>query len=228
MEETTKSSVVMPAKASEGDLAEINALALEPLTAEQVFTFKVNACDDQVDRDFEQFTPDTLRQLAKLYVGKTVIFDHEWSAEHQTARIYSASVKQEDGIHRLQMCCYMLQNEKTQPTIDAIRGGILREVSVGCSIAKRTCSICGGDYCRCGHQRGEKYGGALCSVLLEDAVDAYELSFVAVPAQRSAGVTKGASVQLLRTDAQLEAEQADREQHRKRAKARLQMYQKFI
>lgn len=228
MDVTTKSSAVMLAKASEDDLAKINSIALEPLTAEQVFVFKVNACDDQVDRDFEQFTPSTLRQLAKLFVGKTVIFDHEWSARKQTARIYAASVKQEDGIQRLQMRCYMMQNEQTQPTIDAIKGGILREVSVGCAVAKRTCSICGGEYRSCGHKRGEKYGGVMCSVLLEEAVDAYELSFVAVPAQSGAGVTKNAGVQLLKTDAQQEAAQKHRNHQTQRAKAKLQMYQKFI
>ena len=42
----------------------------------------------------------------------------------------------------------------------------------------------------CGHQPGKKYGGRLCYTLLEDPTDAYEWSFVAVPAQPAAGVTK--------------------------------------
>ena len=35
------------------------------------------------------------------------------------------------------------------------------------------------------------YDGALCCVILKELMDAYEFSFVAVPAQREAGVIKG-------------------------------------
>ena len=38
---------------------------------------------------------------------------------------------------------------------------------------------------------GRTYNGKLCWFLLEEPADAYEWSFVAVPAQREAGVTKG-------------------------------------
>ena len=37
---------------------------------------------------------------------------------------------------------------------------------------------------------GQRYGDKLCHVVLGDVTDAYEWSFVAVPAQREAGVTK--------------------------------------
>ena len=45
-----------------------------------------------------------------------------------------------------------------------IDGGIKKEVSVGCSIGKKVCSICGADRqeATCGHQPGKKYGGAAC------------------------------------------------------------------
>jgi hypothetical protein len=38
--------------------------------------------------------------------------------------------------------------------------------------------------------KGQEYGGAVCHAELSGAVDAYEWSFVAVPAQRNAGVIK--------------------------------------
>ena len=53
------------------------------------------------------------------------------------------------------------------------------------------CSVCGSEYGSCGHQKGEYYDGVLCCVILKEPVDAYEFSFVAVPAQRDAGVLKG-------------------------------------
>ena len=43
---------------------------------------------------------------------------------------------------------------------------------------------------RCGHIRGGTYAGRKCFGILDGATDAYEWSFVAVPAQINAGVTK--------------------------------------
>ena len=67
---------------------------------------------------------------------------------------------------------------------------MLSQVSVGCSAAKRSCSICGKDAGLCEHESGKYYGGKLCYAVLSDITDAYEWSFVAVPAQRAAGVVK--------------------------------------
>ena len=59
-------------------------------------------------------------------------------------------------------------------------------------MGKATCSICGTQKraLSCEHRPGTRYGERLCHLILEDPVDAYEWSFVAVPAQREAGVTK--------------------------------------
>ena len=53
------------------------------------------------------------------------------------------------------------------------------------------CSICGSEYGSCGHCKGEHYDGQLCCAILKEPIDAYEFSFVAVPAQPNAGVLKG-------------------------------------
>ncbi|MCD7872474.1 MAG: hypothetical protein LUG21_04105 [Clostridiales bacterium] len=57
---------------------------------------------------------------------------------------------------------------------------------------KRICSICGADKNSeyCSHTAGKEYGGKKCFVILDEARDAYEFSFVAVPAQPEAGVEK--------------------------------------
>ncbi len=52
----------------------------------------------------------------------------------------------------------------------------------------RSCSICGRE--SCDHQPGKLYGDELCYMTLSQPTDAYEWSFVAVPAQRRAGVIK--------------------------------------
>ena len=58
------------------------------------------------------------------------------------------------------------------------------------------CSICGEPMDQCPHEKGEEYDGQVCHGVLTGAIDAYEWSFVAVPAQRRAGVIKSAGRRL--------------------------------
>lgn len=193
MFEIMKAALSEKSELQDGDMALINALSLAELKPEDVFVFRVAACNDEVDRDMERFPLETLQQLAEMYVGRTVICDHRWSAGNQTARIYKAEVDEVDGLHRLVVSCYMLTNVSSLDTITAIKGGILKEVSIGCRISWARCSICGNDaydYAKCPHVKGREYEGKTCFYDLMDPLDAYELSFVAVPAQPKAGVIK--------------------------------------
>lgn len=61
---------------------------------------------------------------------------------------------------------------------------------MGCAVERAVCSICGQDIHTCPHEKGEEYGGQQCWADLVGATDAYEWSFVAVPAQKNAGVMK--------------------------------------
>ncbi|HIT31676.1 MAG TPA: hypothetical protein IAC25_02415 [Candidatus Enterenecus stercoripullorum] len=180
------------AAVDEGELALINAQALRPLAAEEVFVFRLAACDDQVDRDFERFTKDCLEALAPLYVGKPVLKDHQWRAGEQTARVYAAQVETRDGVSRLVLRCYMPRTEGTAETITAIESGMLRECSVGVAVGRATCSICGANQLEtlCKHGGGREYDGQVCHFDLDDPRDAYEVSLVAVPAQKEAGIIK--------------------------------------
>jgi len=197
------------------DLELIGALARRPLGAEEVYTFSVRLCDNEIDRDFERFTLQTLEELAPLFVGKAGIFDHQWSARGQAARIYRTEVVREagqvtragDGYAWLKGYAYMVRTESNRDLIAEIEGGIKKEVSVGCAVEHAICSVCGCDRTQtdCGHEKGQEYGGQLCWVDLEGAGDAYEFSFVAVPAQPAAGVVKGAR---RGTSGQLEEEAA--------------------
>ena len=45
------------------ELDRINRFAKTPLTAEEVYTFTVRLCDNEVDRDFERFDTDALEGL---------------------------------------------------------------------------------------------------------------------------------------------------------------------
>lgn len=192
-------TIIKSSQVSEADLALINGLTLSPVTEEEVFTFALRLCDNEVDRDSERFDRPALDKLAELFVGKPGIFDHRWTAQGQTARLYKTEVVEVpgqataagDALCYLKGWAYMPRTEANEPLIREIETGIKREVSVGVSVGQCLCSICGGQRGRCGHRAGMDYDGKTCHFILSDPQDAYEWSFVAVPAQRDAGVIKG-------------------------------------
>lgn len=193
----------------EEELAAINRLSRGNLSGEEVYCFAVRLCDNQTDRDEEYFDRRGLETLAELFVGKTGIFDHSWSARDQTARLYRTEIVEEPGAVSeagepgcyLKGFAYMLRTEENAGLIAEIEGGIKKEVSVSCAVRRSVCSICGNDIhdrSLCSHEKGREYEGRRCIVRLEEPVDAFEWSFVAVPAQRLAGVVKGYRPESLR------------------------------
>lgn len=198
-----KAARLAPQEITEAELKAINKYALEPLAAEDVFTFKAVLCDNELDRQHERFTQKALQDMQKLFLGKTVIKDHSHSADNQVARIYGTELvetgkatKSGEAYMQLVAHCYMVRTASNADLIAEIKGGIKKEGSVGFAASSVICSICGTDnaknYCR--HFRGRSYekegGPQVCTFTLAGVRDAYEFSLVAVPAQRSAGVTK--------------------------------------
>lgn len=195
MEQILKQARLLKSALDEGELDLINRQALRPLAAEEVFTFRLAACNNQVDRDCERFTDETLEGFAALFVGRPVLRDHDWETKNQTARVYAAGVEPMDGASggkQLVLRCYMVRTAATADTITAIEAGILRECSVGVAVKEAVCSVCGVNQRTgwCEHRGGMEYDGATCFFELRGAEDAYEVSLVAVPAQPEAGIVK--------------------------------------
>lgn len=185
---------------SDEELELINSYTRRKLTKDEVYVFSVVLCDNDIDRDGERFTVESLFALEKLFVGKTGIFDHNPTAKNQTARIFACSVEAVSGrktatgddYFRLKARAYMPVSEKNRDIILSLDSGIIKEVSVGCAVEEILCSICGEKTDTCPHKKGEIYGSKICCGELINPYDAYEWSFVAVPSQREAGVTKSA------------------------------------
>ena len=194
------SSAVNMTEPSEDEMKMINKLSRKELSPDDVYIFSVVLCDNEIDRDNERFSVQALYDLADMYVGKTGIFDHSMKSSDQTARIFSTEVEKVGGkktkagedYYRLKAKAYMPKTEKNSDLIAEIDAGIKKEVSVGCAVGEVICSVCGADVKRgsCGHIRGKKYSGKVCHAILNKPTDAYEWSFVAVPAQPQAGVVK--------------------------------------
>lgn len=192
--------VIKGFKPDGSDLEKINQFTCKDLTLEELYAFRVDLCNNDIDRDFECFSLEALNQLAEEFVGKTGIKNHIPAAENQLARIYETEVvklsgrktKTGDDFYVLRAKAYMIRTAETQDIIKEIDAGIKKEVSVSCSAASSICSVCGNNRkeADCGHIRGKSYDSRLCYYILRDITDAYEFSFVAIPAQKEAGVVK--------------------------------------
>lgn len=205
-----KTANVSPLEITDADLKKINKYTLNPVTADDVFIFKATIADnEQDDRNYMPFNLKALQDLVSLYPGKTMLKDHSRRADNQIARIYDTELIQNANkttelgeLHtELVAKIYMIKTESNKDLIAEILGGIKKEVSTSTVPSKMICSVCGTDnmkeYCR--HYPGREYEVSddtgkstkrRCKILLHGAKDAYELSFVAVPAQPRAGTKK--------------------------------------
>lgn len=206
------------------ELRKINKFTLTPLKAEEVFTFKLIMGDNGLDdRNYEPFNLNALKDLQKLYIGKTMIKDHKRTADNQIARVYDTKLVQDSSktvetgeiYTKLIAKCYMVKTEKNADLISEIKAGIKKEVSTSCRPKHAFCSICGLDNMKnyCPHYWGKEYetqnGKKICYFTLDGAKEAYEVSFVAVPAQPRAGTTKnygGKEIKKEKTENEKEAE----------------------
>lgn len=169
-----------------------------------IYTFTVTLCDNEIDRDCERFSIQAINELKSMFEGVTGIFDHSMKSSDQTARIYKTEVITDDNkftscnepYTKLKAWCYMLRTEKNKELINEIDAGIKKEVSISCSVKRKICSVCQNDIRshECKHAQGETINGKVCYAVLSEPSDAYEWSFVAVPAQKNAGVSKSASI----------------------------------
>ncbi len=155
------------------------------------------------DRNYEPFNLKALKDLKRLYIGKTVIKDHSRKADNQIARVYDTELQEEnkttsagEKFTKLIAKCYMIKTSNNADLIQEIKAGIKKEVSTSCMPKRAICSICEVDNMKewCSHWPGREYdtdeGKKTCYFTLDGAKEAYEVSFVAVPSQPRAGTTK--------------------------------------
>lgn len=196
MSETT---AALPGTPTQAELEQIRRYTRRDFAPEELYVFPAVLCDNQIDRDGERFSRDCLRELAELFVGVTGVFDHRASAEGQHARIFAARVVEDpsrptncgEPYTALRAEIYMPRNEKTAGLIAEIDAGIKKEVSVSCAVSRSVCSVCGEPARHLLPPAGQTlWGDPLPCDPLRRHPTAYEWSFVAVPAQPLAGVTK--------------------------------------
>ena len=136
-----------PFEATEKDMALINSYSRRKLEPDEIYTFSMILCANDIDRDGEAFTKETLVKMSKLFQGTTGIFDHITSSKNQIARIFKTSIIKTDektiygeDKYLLKAWAYMLKTDYTKNLILKIDAGIVKEISVSCSIRNKICS----------------------------------------------------------------------------------------
>ena len=179
----------MPNEITARDLWLINAYERRKLTSDDAYVFTIKLCDNDVDRDGERFTVESLNMLKELFVGGMGIVDHNPKNKNITARILKCDVKQVptrttatgECYYYLTARAYVKRSAESEKLISSIESGELNEVSIGCAVSATVCSICGEKIQVCPHKKGHYYNGRLCCGELISPYEAYEWSFVAKP-----------------------------------------------
>lgn len=176
----------------------INQYTTRPFTKDEICIVDLVLCDNEIDRDLEMFTVDSLQSIAKLAVGKTILQDHYWALKTQSARIFYSWVEKAsdnkanslgEDYYQCKAKIYIPRLDSTKDFIEKVESGLYKEVSIGFGSGIK-CSICGKSLFICDHYKNQEYDGKKCYGILTPIKDFYEASFVAVPAQPAAGVSK--------------------------------------
>ena len=163
------------------------ALLMGYEVVEEDYTFTIKLCDNKIDKDYERFSSGCLEKMAKMFVGKS-----GYVGENQVAKITSVEVVKEKFPYDrwLKATATMPRTRGNEKLIEQIEWGEKKEVSIGCSIKTKTCSICKDTEGKCNHKPGEYYNGILCYMTLDDPQDVYEWAFVERPKEEEANMDK--------------------------------------
>lgn len=170
---------------TDDDLQLINAYTRNVVDENDVCLVSAMLCDNDVDRDGERFTTESLYELEKLLVGKTEVMDYK-RHRSERARIISCDVvksdKQKtalgDDYAGLIAKIYIPFCRNNEDIIVAALKGDIKDVNIHCAVEQYECSVCGKEYSECSHKKGEVYDSKLCCCELVNPYKVYDWSFV--------------------------------------------------
>ena len=185
-----KKSKVEDYRPSPEELALINKYSNVDLTADDVYVFTLTSADQEVDRSADQFTAKALKEMAEMSPDKPYLMNHDWEVNSVVGKIFDAKAGK-----TLTQKVYVPDTEKNKDFITGMLNGTLNKVSVGFSISPKEyiCSSCQKSLysMECSHYPGgkDKEGKPVIGII-KGVKDYYEISNVAVPAQRNAGIRR--------------------------------------
>lgn len=177
----------------------------------EYYKFEIRLCDTKIDRDFERFTLSCLRKMSEMFVGK-----NGFVGKDSIAKIISTVViKGKDGEWFIKANASIKNIPENFKIIEEIKSGKKKEVSIRCSVATRTCSICGDSTGSCHHKPGEYYNGKQCVMELDNPTDVYEWAFVVDEHTKTHEKTHADAIE----NARVQSEEANMDKPDQQAKA---------
>lgn len=170
---------------SDNDIKQINKYTRKDYTRDDIYAFEITLCNGELDTNYEAISKDCLYKLKDLSLGSTGFLTSDI-----TARIFDTYIERTyiswsnsrlaDEIYKLKAKVYVLKKSVTEEELNKLLNH--PKISVGFSVKRRVCSICGSSEC-CKHIKGQKYideAGIelLCYRILNDPTDFYEWSIV--------------------------------------------------
>ena len=140
---------------ADADLEKINRHTLEPVAASEIFTFSGHCSNDRLDSHFTRMDPmTTLRNYAEdLQNGVSLQEGHNVYV-NPYGRSYDGELTtlgDENGVsNAVRGSWYIMRNimvngNKTNDSIRQIKGGVIRDLSVGFTEGSYRCGSCGKD-----------------------------------------------------------------------------------
>lgn len=178
--------------ASDEDMAAVNAHTLNPLTADKVAIFRMDLCNDQIDRHVSRFPTDELKAINEMIVGKPLMELHDMPSQglfgstrgsQPVGTFFRSQLAQEDGKLNVRSDVFMLRDAGDDNLIAKIDAGVAKGTSISFALDRPECSACGCDIRDCAHMPGEDVDGKLCHVILKEITDVFEGSIVPLGSQ---------------------------------------------
>lgn len=173
------------------ELSLINKYTNVDLKKEEVLVFTLSSANQDVDRASDQFTAKALKDMAELSADKPYLENHDWDIKSVKGKIFDAKVANKQLIQKV----YVPIQAENESFIKGMLNGLLNKVSVGFSMAPKdyVCSSCNKSLysMECPHYPGgrDKEGNPIVGII-KGVADYFEISNVAVPCQRDAGIRR--------------------------------------
>ena len=170
---------------SDNDMKQINKYTRKDFTRDDIYAFEITLCDSELDADYEAISKDCLYKLKDLSLGSSGFLTSDIRARIFDTYIEKVFISRSNSIlaeetYKLKAKAYVFKNAITEEELNHILNH--SKISIGFSVKRRVCSICGSSECS-KHIKGQKYIDEagfeqLCYNLLNDPTDFYEWSVV--------------------------------------------------
>ncbi len=175
---------------AEADVAAVNQFALRPLAREEFAAFRLDLCNNQVDRHFSRFPEEELTRITEMTPGRPLMERHDLRGSLPRGTFFRAQVHRDSERVSVRPDVYVLRTRENEDFILNIEGGVYRETSIGFSFQTPECSVCGKDLRTCDHVPGRSYGDALCHYVMRGVLEVIEGSVVPAGSQGTTFVSQ--------------------------------------